>query len=89
MIHKFPTQVEIPLTEDTSGEMEALYNTANRLLWIRFAHEKRTERLIVSDIALRLYSCLATVRKYLTIPENEIPENKPTFRGRQHQLAQQ
>ena len=87
MIREFPARVEIPLTEEVSGEKEALYNTANRPLRIRFAHEKRKEGLTVSDIALLLHSCPATVRKYLAIPEEEIPENNPTLRERQHQLA--
>lgn len=87
MSRKFPARVEIPLAEDVSGEKEALYNTANRPLRIRFAHEKRKEGLTVSDIALLLHSCPATVRKYLAIPEDEIPENKPTLRERQHHLA--
>lgn len=41
MIRKFPTRVEIPLTEAASGEMEVLYNTANRTLRIRFAQKKK------------------------------------------------
>lgn len=89
MIRKFPARVEIPLAEDVSEEMKALYNTANRPLRIRFAHKKRKEGLIVSDIALLLHSCPATIRKYLAIPEDEIPESRPTSRERQHQLAMQ
>ena len=88
MIRKFPARVEIPLTEEVSEEMKALYNTANRPLRIRFAHKKRKDGLTVSDIAL-LHSCPTTVRKYLAIPEDEIPESKPTSRERQHQLAMQ
>lgn len=87
IIREFPARVEIPLTEAVSEEMKALYNTANRPLRIRFAHKKRKEGLTVSDIALLLHSCPATVRKYLAIPEDEIPKSKPTSRERQHRLA--
>lgn len=69
--------------------MKALYNTANRPLRIRFAHQKRKEGLTVSDIALLLHSCPATVRKYLAIPEGKIPDSTFTSRERQHQLAMQ
>lgn len=89
MIREFPASVEIPLPEEVSEEMKALYNTANRPLRIRFAHKKRKEGLAVSDIALLLHSCPATVRKYLAIPEDEIPESKLISRERQHRLAMQ
>ena len=69
--------------------MAALYNTANRPLRIQFAHKKRKEGLTVSDIALLLHSSPATVRKYLAIPEEEIPECRAGSRERQHQLAMQ
>lgn len=36
-----------------------------------------------------MHSCPATVRKYLAIPEDEIPENRVISRERQHQLAVQ
>ena len=87
MVQKFPARIEIPLTEEVSEERKALYNTANRPLRIRFAHQKRKEGLTVSDIALLMHSCPTTVRKYLAIPEDEIPENKAISRERQHQLA--
>lgn len=89
IIRKFPARVEIPLTEDVSEEMKALYNTANRPLRIKFAQQKRKEGLTVSDIALLLHSCPATVRKYLAMPEDEIPDSRATSRERQHQLAMQ
>ncbi|MDO4327640.1 MAG: transposase, partial [bacterium] len=68
IIREFPARVEIPLTGTLSEEMEVLYNTANRPQRIRFAHQKRKEGLTVSDIALLLHSCPATVRKYFAIP---------------------
>lgn len=87
MIREFPARVEIPLAEAISEEMVALYNTANRSLRIRFAHKKRREGLTVSDIALLLLSSPATIRKYLAIPEEEIPEEKAISREKQHKLA--
>lgn len=84
---EFPARIEIPLPEGVSDEMEALYNTSNRPQRIRFAHQKRKEGMTVSEIALLLHSCPATVRKYLAIPENEIPDKQPTSREKQHQLA--
>lgn len=70
IIREFPARVEIPLTESVSEEMKALYNTANRPLRIRFAHQKRKEGLAVSDIALLLHSCPATVKN--TLPFQKI-----------------
>ena len=49
------------------------YNTANRSLRIKFAHEKRREGLTISDIALLLHSSPKTIQKYLAIPEDQIP----------------
>ncbi len=89
IIREFPARVEIPLTELISNEMAALYNTANRALRIRFAHKKRKEGLTVSDIALLLHSSPTTIRKYLAIPEDEIPKDRAVSRERQHQLAWQ
>ena len=89
IIREFPARVEIPLTELISDEMAALYNTANRALRIRFAHKKRKEGLTVSDIALLLHSSPTTIRKYLAIPEDEIPKDRAVSRERQHQLAWQ
>ncbi len=90
IIREFPARAEIPLAEAVSDEMAALYNTANRPLRIRFAHKKRKEGLTVSDIALLLHSSPpTTIRKYLAIPKDEIPEDRATSRERQHQLALQ
>jgi len=87
MIREFPARVEIPATEAISEEMKALYNTSNRSLRIRFAHKKRKEGLTIADIALLLHSCPTTVRKYLAIPEEEIPDDQMIARERQHQSA--
>ena len=89
IIREFPARVEIPLAEAVSDEMAALYNTANRPLRIRFAHKKRKEGLTVSDIALLLHSSPTTIRKYLAITKDEIPEDRAISRERQHQLALQ
>ena len=51
IFREFPARVEIPLTESVTDEMKALYNTANRSLRIKFAHEKRREGLTISDMA--------------------------------------
>lgn len=87
IIREFPARVEIPMAEAVSDEMTALYNTANRALRIKFAHKKRKEGLTVSDIALLLHSSPTTIRKYLAIPEDEIPEDRAISRERQYQLA--
>lgn len=87
IVREFPARVEIPAAEAISEEMKALYNTSNRTLRIRFAHQKRKEGLTVADIALLLHSCPTTVRKYLVIPEEEISDDKIISRERQHQSA--
>lgn len=87
ILREFPARVEIPLTESITDEMKALYNTANRSLRIKFAHEKRKEGLTISDIALLLHSAPKTIQKYLAIPEDQIPESKVIAKERQHQLA--
>ena len=87
IFREFPARVEIPLTESITDEMKALYNTANRSLRIKFAHEKRREGLTISDIALLLHSSPKTIQKYLAIPEDQVPKSKEIARERQHQLA--
>ena len=87
IFREFPTRVEISLTESVTDEMKALYNTSNRSLRIKFAHEKHKRGLTISDIALLLHSSPKTIQKYLAIPENQIPESKAIAREWQHQLA--
>ena len=87
IFREFPARVEIPLTESVTDEMKALYNTANRSLRIKFAHEKRRKGLTISDIALLLHSSPKTIQKYLAIPEDQVPKSKEIARERQHQLA--
>lgn len=65
-------------------QIQALYNTRNRAERIAFAHLKRNEGCTINDIALLLHSATTTVRKYLAIPENEIPEIKENARERQY-----
>lgn len=89
ILREFPARVEIPLTEEISEEMKALYNTANRSLRIRFVHQKRKEGLTISDIALLLHSSPTTIKRYLAIPESEIPDCNDVSREKQHQLATQ
>ena len=87
IIREFPARVEIPLTESITDEMKVLYNTANRSLRIKFAHEKHREGLTISDIALLLHSSPKTIQKYLSISEDQIPETREIARERQHQLS--
>jgi predicted transcriptional regulator len=64
--------------------MQALYDTRNRPERIRFAHQKRNEGYTLNDIALLLHSSVTTISKYLSIPDNEIPEVKENVREIQH-----
>lgn len=82
----FPSRLLIPATTVTqSEEMKALYDTHNRTERIRFAHKKRAEGYTVGDIALLLHSCITTINKYLSVPEDKIPEQKEVVCERQHQ----
>lgn len=87
IIRVFPSRVEIPSVSTVTTGIQALYDTANRSLRIKYAHQKRKEGFTVSDIALLLHSSPATIRKYLAIPENEIPGDRKIAREHQHQLA--
>lgn len=89
IIREFPARVEIPLTATISPEMQLLYNIGNRSQRIKFAHQKRKEGLTVNDIALLLHSAPTTIRKYLAIPEEDIPEDKQTTPQKRHELAMQ
>lgn len=79
----FPSRLTIPAAT-ADPQMQALYNTRNRAERIAFAHRKRNEGCTINDIALLLHSATTTVRKYLAIPENEIPEIKENARERQY-----
>lgn len=87
IVRKFPSRVEISSVTVLTPEMQALYDTSNRAQRIKYAHKKRKEGLTISEIALLLHSGTTTVNKYLSIPEDEIPEDKKISRERQHQLA--
>ena len=79
-----PTQVASPTTEGgQSEEMRALYNTRNRTERIRFAQAQRAAGRTINDIALLLHSSAATISRYLSIPESEIPPAKENSRERQ------
>ncbi|NBI73077.1 ISL3 family transposase, partial [Clostridiaceae bacterium] len=45
--------------------------------------------LTISDIALLLHSSPTTIRKYLAVPEEEIPEDRAASREKQHRLTLQ
>lgn len=79
----FPSRLAIPVNT-INPEMEALYDTRNRVERIIFAQKKRSEGYTVNDIALLLHSSTTTIRKYLAIPKEEIPEIKENMRERQH-----
>lgn len=79
----FPSRLVIPATT-VNPEMQALYDTRSRAERIAFAHKKRAAGYTINDIALLLHSATTTVKKYLVIPEDEIPEVKENARERQH-----
>lgn len=81
----FPSRLPIPASA-RNPEMDALLNTRNRAERIQFAHKKRNEGYPINDIALLLHSSPTTIRKYLAIPEEEIPAAKEnTYERRHHQ----
>lgn len=84
----FPSRLEIPATAAAkSPEMQALYDTRNRVERIRFARKKRAEGYAMNDIALLLHSTWETVSKYLAIPEAAIPPEPVNAREAQHLLC--
>lgn len=87
IVRKFPSRVEISAVTVLTPEMQALYDTSNRVQRIKYAHQKRKEGFTISEIALLLHSGTTTINKYLSISENEIPEDRKISRERQHQLA--
>lgn len=80
----FPSRLVIPSTTTQNEEMQALYNTRNRSERIRFAQKKRSEGYTVNDIALLLHSAKTTISRYLSIPEDEIPELQENVMERKH-----
>ena len=82
----FPSRLVIPAPEVQDPEMQALYDTRNRAERIRFAKQKRAEGYCINDIALLLHSGVNTVRRYLDIPDDEIPEVKENATERKHLL---
>ena len=82
----FPSRLVIPAPEIQDPEMQALYDTRNRAERIRFAKQKRAEGYCINDIALLLHSGVNTVRRYLDIPDDEIPEVKENATERKHLL---
>lgn len=80
----FPSRLVIPVLEVQDPKMQALYDTRNRAERIRFAKQKRAEGYCINDIALLLHSAVNTVRRYLAIPDDEIPEVKENATERKH-----
>ena len=87
IIRKFPSRLEISAVTVLTPEMQALYDTSNCAQRIKYAHRKRKEGLTIAEIALLLHSTVKTINRYLSISENEIPEDRKISRERQHQLA--
>lgn len=87
IIRKFPSRLEISAVTVLTPEMQALYDTSNRAQRIKYAHRKRKEGLTIAEIALLLHSTVKTINRYLSISENEIPEDRKISREHQHQLA--
>lgn len=84
MYRLFPSRLVIPAVSQ-NPEMQALYDTRNRTERILFARKKRSEGYTVNDIALLLHSSVTTINRYLSMPEDKIPEKKENARERQHQ----
>lgn len=87
IIDIIPSRVEIPAQEEMTDEMKALYNTANGARRIRYAHQKYRDGYTAQEIAYLLHAGERTVSTYLSILENEIPEDRSIVRERQHQIA--
>lgn len=88
MFRLFPARVEIPATATIrTPEMQALLDTRNRAQRIRFARTKYEEGLTVNEIALLMHSSLTTIDKYLSMKEEDIPEDIDSARERQHKVA--
>ncbi|MDO4327691.1 MAG: transposase [bacterium] len=83
MYRLFPSRLAIPVVSQ-DPEMQALYDTRNRSERIRFARKKRSEGYMVNDIALLLHSSVTTIKRYLSMPEDEISEKEENTRERQH-----
>ena len=84
MYRLFPSRLAVPAVSQ-NPEMQALYDTRNRTERILFARKKRSEGYTVNDIALLLHSSVTTINRYLSMPEDKIPEKKENARERQHQ----
>ena len=83
MYRLFPSRLAIPGISQ-KPEMQALYDTRNRSERIHFARKKRSEGYTINDIALLMHSSVTTISRYLSIPEDELPETRENARERQH-----
>lgn len=82
----FPSRVVLP-SGGASPQMQALYDTSNRRERILFARKKQEEGHTVSDLALLLHASETTVKKYLSMSEEDIPSPRENVRERQHREA--
>lgn len=87
IMNQFPSRIEIESDTQQSEEMKCLYDTANRAQRIKYAHLKRKEGLTIQETAYLLHSAPSTVKTYLSISEDDIPEDRKIVRERQHQEA--
>ena len=84
MYRLFPSRLIIPAPEIQNPEMQALYDTRNRAERIIFAKQKRAEGYCMNDIALLFHSSVNTVKRYLDIPNDKIPEVKENVVEQKH-----
>lgn len=84
MCRLYPSRLAIPSTVEQNEEMQALYNTRNRSERIRFAQKKYAEGYSINDIALLLHSATTTIKRYLVIPEADIPEVEENAMEQKH-----
>ncbi len=87
IIRAYPSRVEIEGNTKSNPEMEALYNTSNRAKRIHYARKKYKEGLTINEICLLLHSSPTTIRKYIKMPVENIPKDKPIVREQEHQRA--
>ena len=82
--NKFPSRVGIESNTEQSEQMIALYDTANRAQRIKYAKSKRKEGFTLQETAYLLHTGVRTVQDYLSIPDDQIPEDKATVREKQY-----
>ncbi|MDF1618675.1 transposase [Petrocella sp. FN5] len=87
IIRSFPSRIEIERKGELSSELEVLYDTSNRAKRVRYARKKYKEGHTVNEISLLLHSSPTTVRKYIKMSPEDIPEDLSISREREHERA--